>query len=205
MPQLDFFTFIIQYFFIVWSLWSLVMVFISLILPQYLIFDNSKKILWQAIKKLLFFMKSMAFHNFIELLSIYNKLHGQLARYLKGCKFLIQKKIYFRRKNLRKFFFGFFSIILKFLNLSLNSYNYEQKNKFNFLFINKLSYSFGAKYKILKINLKSLYERYVVFEVLEARLLIDEAFKSSYIYDLDKMSKMYFKKYPYPYSNRDHE
>ena len=157
MPQLDFLSFYIQSAFIFWLVWSLALSLIFLILPQYLIFDNSKKILWQAIRSLLFFTKLKVFYNFADIISTYNKMYILILKFLKSSKNLLRMNFYLgKRKVLCQLFLNNFLKISKFLNLSLNSYNYEQKHKLTFLLIKKSIYVFAHNYKNLEINLKTL-------------------------------------------------
>ena len=193
MPQLDFLSFYIQSAFIFWLVWSLALSLIFLILPQYLIFDNSKKILWQAIRSLLFFTKLKVFYNFADIISTYNKMYILILKFLKSSKNLLRMNFYLgKRKVLCQLFLNNFLKISKFLNLSLNSYNYEQKHKLTFLLIKKSIYVFAHNYKNLEINLKTLYDYYSICEFLMIRLLEDEAYTSCHINSLDKM----FIKYP---------
>ena len=191
MPQLDFLTFYIQSAFIFWLVWSLALSLIFLILPQYLIFDNSKKFLWQAVKSLLFFTKLKVFYNFLDIISNYNKLYFVLFKYLTSTKYNLKMNIYFQNNVLCNLFLNKFLRISKFLNLSLNSYNYEKKHKLTFLLIKKSIYVFSHNYKNLEINLKTFYDDYFVCETLRFRLLEDEMNNSCHINDLDKMVKKY--------------
>jgi len=108
MPQLDFLTFYIQSAFIFWLVWSLALSLIFLILPQYLIFDNSKKFLWQAVKSLLFFTKLKVFYNFLDIISNYNKLYFVLFKYLTSTKYNLKMNIYFQNNVLCNLFLNKF-------------------------------------------------------------------------------------------------
>ena len=179
MPQLDFLTFSLQVGIILWVFWSLYLSIVSLILPQYLLIDNSKKHLWVELKSYLVLVKSYSMNTFFEFICFTNKMLEILSLYLKNLKFLRTFLTYnFLKLILKSYTLEKFLEILNFSNINLIDNTFGQKNKLNFLLIKNSTYSFVQKYYQLSLYLKVKKTKLLLKEQLEYRLDIDEVIKN---------------------------
>jgi len=144
MPQLDLLTLSVQVSAIIFFSWGLLITMLNLILPQYLLLNHSKKLLWFYLNNLIVKVKYYAFLTYghaILALDIFVKSLLQKVLLLKP---LIGNftKIVFKRLRQKKVLLSFLKVFfyekLFFLNdnsIKKNSINsFGQKHKLNFFF-----------------------------------------------------------------------
>ena len=179
MPQLDSITFSLQVGLFFWLFWSLYIIVVVLILPQYLLVDFTKNLLWKEISALLIVVKLYTLTIFADFVFVYNRVINSIKLYLKNLKFLRTFLTYnFLKLILKNYMLEKFSKTLNFLNIILIDNIFEQKNKWSFLTLKNSIYSFVQKYYLLKLYLKVNKTKLILNEQLEYRLEIDEVVKT---------------------------
>ena len=169
MPQLDLLTLSVQVSAIIFFSWGLLITMLNLILPQYLLLNHSKKLLWFYLNNLIVKVKYYAFLTYghaILALDIFVKSLLQKVLLLKP---LIGNftKIVFKRLRQKKVLLSFLKVFfyekLFFLNdnsIKKNSINsFGQKHKLNFFFKKNSTYASIQKYLLSFSNKFNLTKR----------------------------------------------
>jgi len=169
MPQLDLLTLSVQVSAIIFFSWGLLITMLNLILPQYLLLNHSKKLLWFYLNNLIVKVKYYAFLTYghaILALDIFVKSLLQKVLLLKP---LIGNftKIVFKRLRQKKVLLSFLKVFfyekLFFLNdnsIKKNTINsFGQKHKLNFFFKKNSTYASIQKYLLSFSNKFNLTKR----------------------------------------------
>ena len=169
MPQLDLLTLSVQVSAIIFFSWGLLITMLNLILPQYLVLNHSKKLLWFYLNNLIVKVKYYAFLTYAHGVVAFDSFVKSLLQKVNLLKTLIGNftKLVFKRLRKRKILFAFLKVFffekLFFLNdnsIKKNSINtFGQKYKLNFFFKKNSTYTFVQKYLLNFSNKFNLTKR----------------------------------------------
>ena len=151
MSQLDILIFFIQIGLFFWLSWSLILVISNLVLPHYLMLNQSKNVFWFNLNNILLILKM--FYILLKLFYIrfFNKHLKTLLIFFKNINnffFLKEINMYFFFKIFHYYdltFFNRFFLVSKI-----------KKIKLNFLLFKKKKYKFILRFLNLNLNLKEI-------------------------------------------------
>ena len=140
MPQLDLLTLSVQISAIIFFSWGLLITMLNLILPQYLVLNHSKKLLWFYLNNLIVKVKYYAFLTYAHGVVAFDSFVKSLLQKVNLLKTLIGNftKLVFKRLRKRKILFAFLKVFF-FEKLFFLNDNSIKKNSIN---------TFGQKYKL---------------------------------------------------------
>jgi len=133
MPQLDLLTLSVQVSAIIFFSWGLLITMLNLILPQYLLLNHSKKLLWFYLNNLIVKVKYYAFLTYAHGVVALSSFVKALLQKVVLLKALIGNftKLVFKRLRKKKYLFSFLKVFffekLFFLNFSNKFYLTKRK------------------------------------------------------------------------------
>ena len=112
MPQLDLLTLSVQISAIIFFSWGLLITMLNLILPQYLVLNYSKKLLWFYLNNLIVKVKYYAFLTYAHGVVAFDSFVKSLLQKVNLLKTLIGNftKLVFKRLRKRKILFAFLKV-----------------------------------------------------------------------------------------------